>query len=163
MKHLADEFSSRDRVTFPGLATDQEVLDFCARCDIFCVLDTVELQSLVTSEAMAAGKPVVAADATALLRLVHPTATAASSCPVLWAPLLTLIELFGDPAARRSLGAAGPRERRQPRQTPYADGIRGPLPPRRWCPAAMTAFLLPLPLSAMESEHDEYAARSGRR
>lgn len=30
-------------------------------------------------------------------------------------------------------------------------------------PAATTALPLPLPSSAMESEHDEYAARSGRR
>ncbi|MEV0643347.1 hypothetical protein AB0I77_52415 [Streptomyces sp. NPDC050619] len=30
-------------------------------------------------------------------------------------------------------------------------------------PAATTALPLPLPTSAMESEHDEYAARSGRR
>ncbi|MFF3331831.1 glycosyltransferase [Streptomyces sp. NPDC002888] len=90
MEHLANEFGSRDRVNFHGVASDQEVLDFCARRDIFCMLGAAEPQSLVTLEAMAAGKPVVEADATAPLRLVHPTATATSSCPVSWAPLLTL-------------------------------------------------------------------------
>ncbi|MGY0063474.1 hypothetical protein ACWY4P_44320 [Streptomyces sp. LZ34] len=35
LEHLADEFGSRDRVTLHGLATDQEVLYFCVRCDVF--------------------------------------------------------------------------------------------------------------------------------
>lgn len=72
LEALARELGVHDRVTFHGLVSDQEVLDAYARCDVFCMPGTAELQSLVTMEAMAAGKPVVAADAMALPHLVHP-------------------------------------------------------------------------------------------
>ncbi|MGN9845775.1 glycosyltransferase [Nonomuraea sp. H19] len=71
LEDLARALGVADRVTFHGLVGDQEVLDAYARCDVFCMPGTAELQSLATMEAMAAGKPVVAADATALPHLVH--------------------------------------------------------------------------------------------
>ncbi|MER5180320.1 glycosyltransferase [Streptomyces sp. NPDC002896] len=52
-------------------ASPQDVLQAYARCDVLCMPGTAELQSLVTTEAMAAGKPVVAAAATALPHPVH--------------------------------------------------------------------------------------------
>lgn len=61
-----------DRATFRGFVTESELLEAYGRSDIFCMPGVAELQSLVTLEAMSAGKPVVAADAMALPHLVHP-------------------------------------------------------------------------------------------
>ncbi|RSM48690.1 glycosyltransferase family 4 protein [Amycolatopsis balhimycina DSM 5908] len=61
-----------DRVTFHGFVPDEDLVRAYRRCAVFCMPGTAELQSLVTMEAMAAGKPVVAADAMALPHLVHP-------------------------------------------------------------------------------------------
>jgi glycosyltransferase involved in cell wall biosynthesis len=71
LQNLARTLCITDRVSFHGLISDQEVLEAYARCDVFCMPGTAELQSLVTMEAMAAGKPVVAAAAMALPHLVH--------------------------------------------------------------------------------------------
>ncbi|WP_168583042.1 glycosyltransferase [Gephyromycinifex aptenodytis] len=61
-----------DRTVFRGFISEEELLAAYGRCDVFCMPGIAELQSLVTLEAMAAGKPVVAADAMALPHLVHP-------------------------------------------------------------------------------------------
>jgi glycosyltransferase involved in cell wall biosynthesis len=60
-----------DRVRFRGKISDAELLDAYGRATVFCMPGIAELQSLVTLEAMSAGKPVVAADAMALPHLVH--------------------------------------------------------------------------------------------
>lgn len=72
LEYLVDELGTRDRVRFHGYAPDAELLAAYARATVFAMPGTAELQSLVTMEAMAAGKPVVAADAMALPHLVHP-------------------------------------------------------------------------------------------
>ncbi|MGO1055270.1 glycosyltransferase [Crossiella sp. CA198] len=72
LEELADRLGVRDRVTFHGHLSDAELLAAYARCDLFCMPGIAELQSLVTMEAMAAGKPVIAADAMALPHLVTP-------------------------------------------------------------------------------------------
>jgi glycosyltransferase involved in cell wall biosynthesis len=69
---LADSLGARDRVRFHGFVSDAELVRAYQRADIFCMPGTAELQSLATMEAMAAGLPVVAADAMALPHLVHP-------------------------------------------------------------------------------------------
>jgi glycosyltransferase involved in cell wall biosynthesis len=69
---LADSLGVGDRVRFHGFVSDEELVRAYRRCDIFCMPGTAELQSLATMEAMAAGLPVVAADAMALPHLVHP-------------------------------------------------------------------------------------------
>jgi len=61
-----------DKVTFFGFISEDELVKAYGRCDIFCMPGIAELQSLVTLEAMSAGKPVVAANAMALPHLVHP-------------------------------------------------------------------------------------------
>ncbi|MBA8795889.1 glycosyltransferase involved in cell wall biosynthesis [Friedmanniella endophytica] len=61
-----------DRVRFLGFVDDEQLLRAYGRADVFCMPGVAELQSLVTLEAMSAGKPVVAADAMALPHLVHP-------------------------------------------------------------------------------------------
>lgn len=71
-KALANDLGVGDRVVFHGYVSEEELLAAYGRCDIFCMPGVAELQSLVTLEAMAAGKPVVAADAMALPHLVHP-------------------------------------------------------------------------------------------
>ncbi|MFC9502835.1 glycosyltransferase [Streptomyces sp. NPDC057002] len=162
LEELADELGIRHRVDFHGLVSDQEVLDAYARCDVFCMPGTAELQSLVTMEAMAAGKPVVAADAMALPHLVHPGLNGWLFPPGDVRALADrLTELLEDPAARRRMGEAG-------RQIVAGHDIRHTLTTFEALylhvaghPAATTA--LPLPTSATESENDEHAARSGRR
>jgi glycosyltransferase involved in cell wall biosynthesis len=69
---LAVELGIGERVRFHGFVNDAELIDRYARSDVFCMPGIAELQSLATMEAMAAGKPVVAADAMALPHLVHP-------------------------------------------------------------------------------------------
>ncbi|MBP2476677.1 glycosyltransferase involved in cell wall biosynthesis [Crossiella equi] len=72
LENLAHQLGVQDRVVFHGHLSDEELLAAYARCDLFCMPGIAELQSLVTMEAMAAGKPVVAADAMALPHLVRP-------------------------------------------------------------------------------------------
>jgi glycosyltransferase involved in cell wall biosynthesis/drug/metabolite transporter (DMT)-like permease len=72
LEALVSELGIGDRVTFRGFVSDEDLVRAYQRCDVFCMPGTAELQSLATMEAMAAGKPVVAADAMALPHLVHP-------------------------------------------------------------------------------------------
>jgi glycosyltransferase involved in cell wall biosynthesis len=58
-------------VTFTGFVPDGDLPGAYAAADVFCNAGTAELQSIVTREAMATGKPVVAVNARALPLLVH--------------------------------------------------------------------------------------------
>ncbi|MFC5059039.1 glycosyltransferase [Saccharothrix xinjiangensis] len=69
---LARDLGIADRVRFRGFVSEEELLDAYAAADVFCMPGIAELQSLATMEAMAAGKPVVAADAMALPHLCRP-------------------------------------------------------------------------------------------
>ncbi|ANY05688.1 glycosyltransferase [Pseudonocardia sp. HH130630-07] len=60
-----------DAVTFTGRLPDDELADIYAAVDVFLNAGTAELQSLVTLEAMATARPVVAVDAGALPHLVR--------------------------------------------------------------------------------------------
>ncbi|MGW4526492.1 glycosyltransferase [Amycolatopsis sp. NPDC004378] len=71
LEALAAELGVADRVTFHGFVSDADLVRRYAEADVFCMPGTAELQSLATMEAMAAGLPVVAADALALPHLVH--------------------------------------------------------------------------------------------
>ncbi|MFD7894552.1 glycosyltransferase [Streptomyces sp. NPDC059743] len=107
LEALARELGVHDRVTFHGLVSDQEVLNAYARCDVFCMPGTAELQSLVTMEAMAAGKPVVAADAMALPHLVHPGRNGLLYPPGgIRALASALTSILGDTEARTRMGEA---------------------------------------------------------
>lgn len=72
LEALADRLGITDRVRFRGFVSDADLFDAYARCWVFCMPGVAELQSIATMEAMAAGKPVVAADAVALPHLVRP-------------------------------------------------------------------------------------------
>ncbi|RRR96814.1 glycosyltransferase [Glycomyces terrestris] len=72
LEALAAQLGIADRVTFHGFLPDEDLVRAYRRCDVFVMPGTAELQSIATMEAMAAGKPVVAADAMALPHLVRP-------------------------------------------------------------------------------------------
>ena len=106
-KALATDLGVGDRVVFHGYVSEEELLAAYGRCDIFCMPGVAELQSLVTLEAMAAGKPVVAADAMALPHLVHPGENGYLYTPGNVAQLRDhLAFLVGDPAIRERYGKA---------------------------------------------------------
>ncbi|HEX3786410.1 MAG TPA: DMT family transporter [Pseudonocardiaceae bacterium] len=69
---LADRLGIAERVRFRGFVSDADLVEAYRRSSVFCMPGVAELQSLVTLEAMAAGKPIVAADAVALPHLVVP-------------------------------------------------------------------------------------------
>jgi phosphatidylinositol alpha 1,6-mannosyltransferase len=75
---------------------------------VFCMPGVAELQSLATMEAMAASRPVVAADAVALPHLVEPGRTGwlypPGDVPALAAALASV---FDEPGALARMGAAG--------------------------------------------------------
>lgn len=71
LETLSGALGITDRVRFRGYVSDDELRSSYERCSVFCMPGIAELQSLATMEAMAAGKPVVAANAVALPHLVH--------------------------------------------------------------------------------------------
>jgi glycosyltransferase involved in cell wall biosynthesis len=103
---LATRLGVRERVVFHGFVGEDALVDAYARCDVFCMPGIAELQSLATMEAMAAGKPVVAADAMALPHLVRPGRNGwlypPGDVPALAGHLLYLLT---DPDARARMGA----------------------------------------------------------
>ncbi|MEW2503835.1 glycosyltransferase [Amycolatopsis sp. NPDC047767] len=104
---LAAELGVADRVCFHGFVPDADLVRIYACCQIFCMPGTAELQSIATMEAMAAGLPVVAADAMALPHLVRPGINGHLYPPGdVDALAIRLDELAGDPGARASMGAA---------------------------------------------------------
>lgn len=70
--NLAQRVGIADRTVFHGFISEDDLLAAYGRCDVFVMPGVAELQSLVTLESMAAGKPVIAADALALPHLVRP-------------------------------------------------------------------------------------------
>jgi 1,2-diacylglycerol 3-alpha-glucosyltransferase len=72
LKRLARSLELNERVTFIGLVPDEDLAGLYATADCFIIAGTVELQSIVTMEAMASGLPVIGVRAMALPELVHP-------------------------------------------------------------------------------------------
>ncbi|WP_223622788.1 glycosyltransferase [Microbacterium sp. EST19A] len=71
LENLAAQLGLRDRVTFHGRTTDEELRALLSRASVFVIASIAELQSIATMEAMASALPIVAADAVALPHLVH--------------------------------------------------------------------------------------------
>ncbi|MHA7986661.1 glycosyltransferase [Rathayibacter sp. CAU 1779] len=71
LEQLADQLGIRDRVTFTGYVSDDELREAYTRATVLAMPSIAELQSIVTMEAMASALPVVAANAMALPHLVH--------------------------------------------------------------------------------------------
>jgi len=68
---LAQELGVSDRVQFLGHVTEAELPLAYERATVFAMPSIAELQSIATMEAMASGRPVIAANAMALPHLVH--------------------------------------------------------------------------------------------
>ncbi|MEZ7905085.1 MAG: glycosyltransferase, partial [Aquiluna sp.] len=71
LERQASQLGILDRVEFLGHVTDQELSRIYEHCTVFVMPSIAELQSIATMEAMASGRPVIAADAMALPHLVH--------------------------------------------------------------------------------------------
>jgi glycosyltransferase involved in cell wall biosynthesis/ElaB/YqjD/DUF883 family membrane-anchored ribosome-binding protein len=71
LESLAHELGISKNVQFLGHITEQELPKAYERATLFAMPSIAELQSIATMEAMASGRPVVAADAMALPHLVH--------------------------------------------------------------------------------------------
>ncbi len=107
LETLAADLGVADRVVFHGFVSDAELVRRYAAADVFCMPGTAELQSLTTMEAMAAGLPVVAADALALPHLVHHGENGYLFEPGAITTISRwLAELAADPAARTRMGEA---------------------------------------------------------
>ncbi|CAM3320343.1 glycosyltransferase [Kibdelosporangium persicum] len=104
---LAESLGVSDRVEFRGFVSDEELVRAYQRADLFCMPGTAELQSLATMEAMAAGLPVVVADAMALPHLVEPGVNGFRYPPGNVALLAVAIdEVFRDPSVTAAMGEA---------------------------------------------------------
>jgi glycosyltransferase involved in cell wall biosynthesis len=71
LEELATELGIRDKVNFYGHISEEDLPKAYERCTVFAMPSIAELQSIATMEAMASGRPVIAADAMALPHLVH--------------------------------------------------------------------------------------------
>lgn len=104
---LAESLGIADRVVLRGFVSDEELPDAYAGADVFCMPSVAELQSIVTMEAMAAGKPIIAADAMALPHLVRPGHNGWLHQPGDVAEIATLLSgLLGDQESIDRMGAA---------------------------------------------------------
>jgi glycosyltransferase involved in cell wall biosynthesis len=104
---LAERLGIADRVRFRGFVSPAELVDAYRECSAFCMPGVAELQSLATMEAMAAARPVVAADAVALPHLVQPGRNGWLYPPGDVTALADrLTTLFGTPGALVEMGAA---------------------------------------------------------
>jgi glycosyltransferase involved in cell wall biosynthesis len=72
---LAEVQGVAEHVIFTGFVPDEELPSAYAATTVFVNAGTAELQSLVTLEAMASGRPVIGADAAALPHLVQDDET----------------------------------------------------------------------------------------
>lgn len=70
LREQVEHLGLQDRVTFRGHVDEDQLRRAYIAADVFCQPGTAELQSLVSLEAMSAGKPVVLANALALPHLV---------------------------------------------------------------------------------------------
>ncbi|MEU5870934.1 glycosyltransferase [Glycomyces sp. NPDC047369] len=107
LERQAADLGIADRVVFHGFVSDDDVVRAYQRAHVFCMPGTAELQSIATMEAMAAGKPVVAADAMALPHLVRPGRNGWLYPPGDTAELaLRLGAILADEPARTAMGKA---------------------------------------------------------
>lgn len=106
-KLMAQAAPLGERVQFQGRISDEDLLNAYVEADVFCMPGVAELQSLVTLEAMAAGKPILAANAMALPHLCLPGVNGYLFEPGDHAQLaVRLQELLSDRALRSTMGNA---------------------------------------------------------
>jgi len=106
LRALADGLGLGGAVTMTGFVDEAELPSAYAAADVFCNASVAELQSLVTLEAMATGKPVVGADAKALPHLVRDGENGYTFPPGdVPALAARLARLLADAPLRRAMGA----------------------------------------------------------
>lgn len=115
---LANELDLQDRVRFLGQATDAVRDDLLRACDLFVLPSSCEGFGIVYLEAMAHGKPCIAAAVGGAPEVVLHEQTGLVIAPTPHAVQLALCRLT-DPALRARLGAAG-RQRVRTRFLPPA-------------------------------------------
>lgn len=71
LKKLANHLKVSDNIVFTGFIDEKDKPSIYNLCNIFVISSPAELQSIVTLEAMASAKPIVAVDVAALHELVH--------------------------------------------------------------------------------------------
>ena len=71
LKKLSADLGIDDKVVFTGFIEEDDKPAIYNLCDLFVISSPAELQSIVTLEAMASAKPIVAVDVAALHELVH--------------------------------------------------------------------------------------------
>ncbi|QUQ64009.1 glycosyltransferase [Kutzneria sp. CA-103260] len=126
LRKLAGRLGIAGDVTFHGYVDERALVDAYLRADVFCMPGVAELQSLATMDALAAGKPVVAADAMALPHLVSNGVTGWLYPPGDVAALADrLRRLIEDPAARIRMGIAGRRHIAQHTMASTLDRFEG--------------------------------------
>ena len=107
-ERLSDDLHLGDRVTFLGTISRRDLVDRYRRAAIFCLPSRQEGFGIVFLEAMACGKPIVAARAAAV-----PETVADSETGLLVEPddpeglARALASLLSDPARRNAMGRAG--------------------------------------------------------
>lgn len=72
LKHMRKDLGLKERVVLTGYVPDSDLSLLYNSADVFVMPSAAELQSIATLEAMACGRPVLAADARALPELVCP-------------------------------------------------------------------------------------------
>jgi glycosyltransferase involved in cell wall biosynthesis len=72
LSKLAHDRGLGRRVVFLGYVPDDDLPRLLRAADVFVIPSEAELQSIATLEAMASGRPIIAADARALPELVEP-------------------------------------------------------------------------------------------
>ncbi len=106
LRALVDRLNMRDRVSFLGYVTDDDLLALRRSAALFAIPSEAELQSLATMEAMACGLPVIAANSYALPELVHHEDNGFLFQPGNSAELAAYIDtLARDEELRRKMGA----------------------------------------------------------
>jgi len=101
LEKLAAKLGVKNNITFTGFLPDEDMASVYALARAFVTAGEVELQSLVTMEAMATGLPIVAINALALPELVHHNENGFLFEPADAAGMAACIErLFTDPNLR---------------------------------------------------------------
>ncbi|MEK7204683.1 MAG: glycosyltransferase family 4 protein, partial [candidate division NC10 bacterium] len=113
-ERLRDSLALQDRVTFLGTLSRRQLVERYRRAAIFCLPSRQEGFGIVFLEAMACGKPIVAARAGAV-----PETVADGECGLLLDPedpealARALTSLLRDPDLRQGMGEAGRRRVKQ--------------------------------------------------
>lgn len=114
LEKVSTDLGIKAQVTFAGAISEDDLVQAYGRADVFVMPGTAELQSLATLEAMAAGNPILAADAMALPHLVRDDDNGYLYPPG-DVPALSraLLRLMSEPALRHRLGRASVKKAQQ--------------------------------------------------